>query len=289
VAYGRLIEAGGRVGDVGAVGFVGLGTIGAPMAEQLTRWPHGLVVCDVRREACEPLADKGARVAGSAASLAAECDVVSVMVLDDAQVRSVVAELAPHLRPGSVVAIHSTIAEQTAIEVSDELRPRDVGVLDAPVTGGWLAAAEGRLATMVGGDLEAFERARPVFECWAELVMHVGPVGLGTRAKAARALLTFVGYAAAAESQRLAEAAGIDLRTLAAVVRQSDGITGGPAAVMVRETTAPLADDDPIRPIFEHMVRLGTKDLGLALDLGVDLPFARLAADRLASDIGVAS
>jgi 3-hydroxyisobutyrate dehydrogenase-like beta-hydroxyacid dehydrogenase len=281
------------VTDVGTVGFIGLGTIGAPMAEQLVRWPHGVVVHDVRRDACTPLADKGARIADSAASLAAECDVVSVMVLDDAQVRAVAADLAPHLRPGSVVAIHSTIAEETAVEVAEELRPRDVAVLDAPVTGGWLAAAEGRLATTVGGDVDAFERARPAFECWAELVLHVGPVGLGTRAKAARALLTFVGYAAAAEAQRLAEAAGIDLPTLAAVVRQSDSITGGPAAIMVRETTAPFAGDDPMRPIFEHMVRLGTKDLGLALDLGsrlgVDLPFARLAADRLASDIGVAS
>jgi 3-hydroxyisobutyrate dehydrogenase-like beta-hydroxyacid dehydrogenase len=273
------------------VGFVGLGTIGAPMAERLVDWPGGLVVHDLRAEAVEPLVAKGARRAHDAADLAAACDVVSVMVLDDAQVRGLVDDLAPHLRPGSVVAVHSTISEATALDVAKQLAAIDVATVDAPVTGGWVAAAEGRLAVMVGGDATAFERVREVFGCWAEVVFHVGPIGHGTRAKAARALLTFAQYAVAAEAQRLAEAAGIDLKVLAAVVRQSDSITGGPSAVMIRDTTAPFAADDPLRPIFEHMVRLGRKDLGLALDLGarlgVDLPFTRLAADRLASEMGV--
>jgi 3-hydroxyisobutyrate dehydrogenase-like beta-hydroxyacid dehydrogenase len=131
-----------------------------------------------------------------------------------------------------------------------------------------------------------------VFANWAELILHMGPVGSGTRTKIARNLLTFVGYAAAAESQRLAEAAGIDLRKLSAVVRQSDSLTGGVSAIMFRETAAPLgADEGSLRDILEHTNTLGAKDLALAIELaqqlGVDAPFTQLAADRLSVALGL--
>src|SRR4051812_7029590 len=274
-----------------SVGFIGLGTIGAPMATRLVDCPEGLVVRDLRPEATAPLAEAGASVAASIAEVGERCDVVSVMVLDDAQVRTVVDELLATMRPGSVIAVHSTISEQTAIEACELAAKSDVALVDAPVTGGWVGAAEGRLAVMVGGERAAYDRCTAAFSRWAELMLHVGPIGAGIRAKSARALLTFTGYVVAAEAQRLAEASGIDLRHLTAVVRQSDAITGGPTAIMVRDTTAPMTADDPMRPIFEHMVKLGTKDLALALELGeqvgVDLPFARLAAERLSNDMGV--
>lgn len=274
-----------------ATGFIGLGTIGSPMARRLVGRPGGVLVHDLRPEATTPLAEAGAEVASSTAEVGKRCDVVCVMVLDDGQVRTVVDELLTTMKPGSVIAVHSTISEQTAVDVAELAAKSDVALVDAPVTGGWVGAAEGRLAVMVGGEIEAFERCREPFGHFAELVLHVGPVGAGTRAKAARALLTFTQYVVAAEAQRLAEASGIDLQKLAAVVRQSDSITGGPAAVMVRDRTGPLAPDDPMRPIFEHMVKLGSKDLALALELGeqlgIDLPFARLAAERLSTDMGV--
>ena len=273
------------------VGFIGLGTIGAPMATRLVGRPGGVLVHDLRPEATAPLAEAGAAVAASNAEVGERCDVVSIMVLDDGQVRTVVDELLTTMRPGSVIAVHSTISEQTAIDTCELAAKSDVSLVDAPVTGGWVGAAEGRLAVMVGGERTAYERCTEAFSHWAELLLHVGPIGAGIRAKSARALLTFTGYVVAAEAQRLAEASGIDLSHLAAVVRQSDAITGGPTAIMVRNTTAPMSADDPMRPIFEHMVRLGSKDLALALELGqqlgVDLPFAQLAAERLASDMGV--
>jgi 3-hydroxyisobutyrate dehydrogenase-like beta-hydroxyacid dehydrogenase len=144
---------------------------------------------------------------------------------------------------------------------------------------------------MVGGDGAAYERCREPFSRWAALVQHVGPVGTGTRAKLARNLLGFVGYAAAAEAQRLAEAAGVDLRKLGDVVRHTDAVTGGPGSIILRDTTAPLAPDDWLHGVFTHTRRLGEKDLSLALELGaglgVDLPFARLALDRLAAGLGL--
>jgi 3-hydroxyisobutyrate dehydrogenase-like beta-hydroxyacid dehydrogenase len=104
-------------------------------------------------------------------------------------------------------------------------------------------------------------------------------------------LLQFVAYSAAAEAQRLAEAAGIDLLELAKVVRHSDRTTGGPGAIMLRDTTGPLSKDDPLFGILDHTRELGEKDLGLALELGralgVDLPFATLALGRFGAGLGL--
>jgi len=274
-----------------AVGFVGLGQMGSLIAGHLVEQSGGLVVYDVRPEAAAPLAARGATVAASLDEVASSADVISVMVLDDDQVLEVVDGLLPSARPGSVVAIHSTIRPETALTCTEQAAAAGVEVLDAPVSGGTAGAEAGRLAVMVGGDRAAYEKCRGVFRHWAELVVHVGPVGAGTRAKIARNLVGFVSYCAAAEAQRLAEAADIDLGKLGAVVRHTDALTGGPGAVMVRTTTAPMSQDDPLREIFTHTRRLGEKDLALAIalgdTLGVDVPFARLAMDRLGPGLGL--
>ena len=274
-----------------AVGFVGLGQIGAPMAGHLVDWPAGLVVCDVREEATAPLAEKGAKVATSPAEVAESCGVVSVMVRDDDQVRAVVGEMLPVARPGAVIAVHSTIRAETAEQLAAEAASRGVEIVDAPVSGGFVGAHDGTLAVLVGGSERAVEACRGPFSRWGKLVVHFGPVGAGTRAKLARNLLTFASYAAAGEAQRLAEAADIDLRQLAKVVRHSDSITGGPAAIMLRDTTAPMAPDDDWYEILSHTRTLGEKDLSLALELGeqlgVDLPFTALALERFGPGLGL--
>jgi 3-hydroxyisobutyrate dehydrogenase-like beta-hydroxyacid dehydrogenase len=273
------------------VGLVGLGNMGGAIARRLIGWPDGFTVHDVRPEAMDPFVGEGVHGAASLEELASRAAVISVVVLDDDQVRDVVGALLPVVAPGTVIAVHSTIQVETAIELAESAVPYDVPVLDAPITGGPFAAVEGRLAVMVGGDREAYERAKPVFKRWAELTLHLGAAGAGTRTKLARALLTFVGYSAAAEAQRLAEAAGVDLGKLAAVVRHSDGITGGPSAIMIRSTTEPVPVGDPLRPILEHTYGLGEKDLRLALalgeSLGVDLPLARISLAGLAEGLGV--
>jgi 3-hydroxyisobutyrate dehydrogenase-like beta-hydroxyacid dehydrogenase len=153
-----------------------------------------------------------------------------------------------------------------------------------------MGAQDGRLAVMVGGPREAFERCRQPFGHFADLVLHLGPVGAGTKAKLARNLLHFVSFTAAAEAQRLAEAAGLDLRKLAKVVRHSDAVTGGAGSIMLRPTTAPIAPDDPLHQILAHVRDLGCKDLTLALrlgaELGVDLPLAQLALERFGPGLG---
>ena len=272
------------------LGYIGLGNQGAPMAQRLADWPGGLVVFDVRAETMEPLRELGAECAGSVAEVAA-ADVISVTVLNDAQVRTVVGELAEQAAPGTVIAIHSTIEPNTAAELAEGLRPKGIHIVDAPVSGGAGAAGKGELAVMVGADDEAFATVKPVFKKWASLVVRAGEPGAGTRMKLARNMLTFVGFAASCEAMALAEAAGIDLQKLGRVVRHSDAQSGGPGAIILRDDTAPLAPDNWLYDMFTHTRGLGEKDLSLALglgeQLGVDLPLARVALDNLAAGLGV--
>jgi 3-hydroxyisobutyrate dehydrogenase-like beta-hydroxyacid dehydrogenase len=273
---------------VSTIGFIGLGNIGGQMA---TRLPHDrLLVHDIREEAAAPYLEKGARF-GALKDLAVECDVISIVVLTDQQVRDVVGELLEHATPGTVIAIHSTIDTHTAPELAKLAAGKGVHVVDAPVSGGPMGAAEGTLAVMVGAEREAYEQVKPVFQHWASLVLHVGEAGAGTQCKLARNLITYAGFVAAAEAQRLAEAAGIDLRKLAAVVKQSDSVTGGVSSVMIRQSTAPFAPDDGLKPYFEHARELAVKDLSLAIamgeQLGVDTPVGRYALEHIGTAIGV--
>lgn len=275
-------------------GFIGLGQIGRPMAARLADWPGGLWVHDVDPTATAVLEQAGAKVAATAAEVAEHADVISVMVRDDAQVREVLSGehgILTAARPGCVVAVHSTIGPQTAGELAQRAAQHDVQVLDAPVSGGAIGAQQGRLAILVGGDEAAFAAARDVLAQLGELVVHLGPIGAGTAAKLARNLLHFVAFTAATEASRLAEAAGIDLVELGKVVRHTDAITGGPGAIMWRDSTAPVAVGDNWYPILEHVRQLGEKDLRyageLAERLGVETPLADLALRRLAGGLGL--
>jgi 3-hydroxyisobutyrate dehydrogenase-like beta-hydroxyacid dehydrogenase len=272
------------------LGYIGLGNMGAPMATRMTEWPGGVTVYDIRAEVMAPLLDHGANRADSVADVA-DADIVHVTVLNDVQVREVVSELAAEAKPGTVIAIHSTISDATAVELAAELRPRGIHIVDAPVSGGAAAAAKGELATMVGAERAVYERIKPAFKHWASMVIHAGEPGAGTRMKLARNMLTFTSYAAACEAMKLAEAAGLDLQALGRVVRHTDALTGGPGAIMVREDMNDLDPDNFLYQPFLHTRGLGEKDLSLALALGesvkVDLPMAELALQRLAAGLGV--
>ena len=272
------------------LGYIGLGSMGAPMAMRLTGWPDGLIVYDVRDEVMTPFAEEGASMAGSLAEVAA-ADLISITVLDDRQVREVVTELARHASPGTVIAIHSTIADGTAAELADEHAPRGIDVIDAPVSGGAAGAQKGELATMVGAPREVYERVKPAFKQWASLVIHAGEPGAGTRMKLARNMLTFTSFVAAAEAMKLAEAAGLDVQALGRVVRHTDAISGGPGAIMVRDNTHDLEPGHWLYDTFTHTRTLGEKDLSLALGLGgllaVDLPLAEIALRDLAAGLGL--
>lgn len=282
------------LGDDTPVGFIGLGNMGAPIAQRFTAWPGGLVVCDARPEATEKAVAAGARAVSSAAEVAADAALVSITVVDDDQVRSVIAGpggILETARPGTVVAVHSTISPETAEELGRLCAEHGLAFVDAPVSGGSSAAEQGRLVFMVGADRDVFDGIRPVLSLASDMVMYAGEVGQGTRMKLARNLLHFISFTAAAEASRLAEAAGISVKKLGKVVRQTDSITGGVSAIMVRDTAAPMAADDFLVPYFEHTRGLAEKDVSLALQLaeqlGVDLPMGRIALDGIGDALGI--
>jgi 3-hydroxyisobutyrate dehydrogenase-like beta-hydroxyacid dehydrogenase len=272
------------------LGYIGLGNMGTPMAKRLVAWPGGVTVFDVRTEAMTPLAEAGAKLADSVADVAT-ADLISVTVLNDEQVREVVGEIAVNAKPGTVIAIHSTISPETAVELAEQLAPQNIHVIDAPVSGGGAAAEKGELAIMVGAQRDVYERIKPAFKQFASMVVHAGPPGAGTRMKLARNMLTFTSYAAACEAMKLAEAAGIDLQALGRVVRHTDAHTSGAGAIMVRDDMKDIEPDSFLYEPFVHARGLGEKDLSLALALGetvdVELPLAEVALKNLAAGLGV--
>lgn len=278
-------------GTSGPIGFVGLGDIGGPMARRLLGWPDGLHVHDLAPERAAELEGAGAAVASSIADLARKVTMVCVMVRDDDQVRAVLTEILAAAHEDLIVAVHSTVAPHTPRELADVAMLRGVRLVDAPVSGGAVGAAQGSLAIMVGGSEQVFDEAGPALRLMGSHVVHAGPVGAGTAMKLARNLLHFVSFTAAAEAQRLAEAAGVDLVALGKVVRHTDRITGGPGALMHRRSTAPLAPDDAWFPILDHVRALGEKDLRSAVELaeglGVDVPLARRSLTALAPGLGL--
>ena len=277
------------------VGVIGLGDIGRGVADAVVRAGLNLVVCDLRPEATAPFEAK-AHVAGTPALLGARADVVVVAVVDDRQVLAVLdgddGALAG-LAPGSAVVILSTVAPATVDAAAGLARRRDVDVIDCGVSGGPTAATEGTLVAMVGGNASAIDRVRPVLDSFTSLVVHMGPLGAGLKAKLARNLVQYGSWLAAYEAQVLAEAAGIELSKLAEVIRESDKLIGGSSRLMFRETVAPLPPDSHpgIVSAMAAGAGLAHKDLRAALALGealgVELPLAEMTDDRCDAVFGI--
>ena len=146
---------------------------------------------------------------------------------------------------------------------------------------------------MVGGDAAVIERVRPVLDAFTSLVVHMGPLGSGLKAKLARNLVQYGSWLAAYEAQVLAEAAGIELAKLAEVIRASDQLIGGSSRLMFRDTVAPLpADADAgFVAAMAAGASLAHKDLRAAIALGqsleVDLPLAAMTDDRCDDVFGI--
>lgn len=235
------------------VGFIGLGSQGGPMARRIVAAGFATVLWARRAEALELFADTAAQVAASPADLAARCDMVAVCVIDDAGVKAIAAELLPAMRPGSVLAIHSTVHPGTCVALVADAAARGIMILDAPVSGGGPGAAAGTLTTMVGGSAEALALARPVFETFSGRVVHLGGVGAGLLAKLVNNALMAANMALGDAALRAGDALGIDRTALAELVGASSGRSYG---FEVRARIADLAG-------WQHGAALLAKDVGL--------------------------
>lgn len=279
-----VTSAGVTSAGVTRVGVIGLGGIGGGVATNVARAGLELVVCDIRPEAAAAYAQT-ARIAPYPGALAALVDVAVVAVIDDAQVTEVLAGSSGAFgspRQGTTFVVVSTISSATVNRMAQLAVESGCELVDCGVSGGPVAAAEGRLVSMVGGSEDAVVRVRPVLDCFSSHVVHMGPPGAGLQAKLARNVVQYGSWLAAYEGQRLAEAAGIELSKLALAIRESDSLIGGASRLMFRETVAPFGHDahPGIVEAMQAGANLAHKDLKAALDLaselGVSLPMTEM-------------
>jgi 3-hydroxyisobutyrate dehydrogenase len=146
----------------------------------------------------------------SVGELAAACNVIALCVPADADVLELVGSITAHAKPGTVVIDHSTVSSVTAQSAAAVLADAGCGFLDAPVSGGVEGAANGRLSVMVGGDEDVLIRARPLLDCYAAKISHMGPVGAGPNTKAVNQVLVAGIAEAVCEGLALAEQLGLD-------------------------------------------------------------------------------
>jgi 3-hydroxyisobutyrate dehydrogenase len=208
------------------VGFIGLGSQGAPMARQIAEASFPTTLWARRPASLEPFADTAAKIAESPAALAASSDLVCLCVVGDADVEEVTRGengVLAGLKPGGVIAIHSTVHPKTCHELAERAGAQGISVIDAPVSGGAPAVAERRLLVMVGGDIDVVERCRPVFETYANPIVHVGDLGSGQTTKLLNNLLFTANLGTAATALALGEALGVLPDRLTDVISRGSG------------------------------------------------------------------
>ncbi len=208
------------------IGFIGLGSQGGPMARRIIEAGYPTTLWARRPGTVEQFADTPAKVAASPAELAAESDLVCLCVVGDADVEEITCGehgVLAGLQPGSVIAVHSTVHPNTCRELAKKAGAQGVSVIDAPVSGGGPAASQGRLLVMAGGDADVVERCRPVFETYADPVVHLGDLGTGQTTKLLNNLLFTANLGTAATALSLAKDLGIAPDRLTEVVSRSSG------------------------------------------------------------------
>lgn len=210
-------------------GFIGLGNQGSPIARQWVDAGFPLTIWARRPESLEPFVNTAAEIANSPADLAQACNLIGICVVNDADVRQVLLEagVLEAMRPGSIIAIHSTLLPETVIELDKKARSLGVHLLDAPVSGGSHGAEAGTMTVMVGGDAHPLERVRAVFETFATKIAHLGPVGTGQMMKLLNNNLAYANLVMGINAMELASQLGMDRDVAADVIRNSSGNSDG--------------------------------------------------------------
>jgi 2-hydroxy-3-oxopropionate reductase len=244
--------------SLGNVGFIGLGVMGRPMAENLLTAGARLVVHNRSRPAQDALVARGAAGAQSPEEVAGRADIIITMLADDDAVRSVVGGgLLAAARPGSLIVDMSTVSPALSRELAARAAERDVRMLDAPVSGGDVGAREGTLSIMVGGDAADLERARPVLEVLGASIVHAGPAGAGQVVKACNQVLVAITIAGVSEALVLGTRLGVAPETIL------DVLSRGLAANRVMDLRRANFLNHAFSPGFK--VDLHHKDLDIAL------------------------
>jgi len=274
------------VNEIKSIAFVGLGAMGAPMAENLVKRQFRVTGFDMRKSAREALVSAGGHAAESAAAAARDADALVLMVVNAAQARSVLFEAGAlaALAPGASVLLMATCPPGEVEAIATEVTKTGRHFVDAPVSGGISGARGATLTIMVGAPQESFALAKPVLDAMGDKVFHVGQKpGQGATVKTVNQLLCGVHIAVAAEALSLAEKAGIDGKILFEIM-------GGSAASswMLRDRgPRMLLEDAPVASAVDIFV----KDLGIVLDAGraarTALPLAAAAHQMFLASSGL--
>jgi 4-hydroxybutyrate dehydrogenase/sulfolactaldehyde 3-reductase len=248
---------------IGSIGFVGLGTMGAPMARNLLRAGFALRVYDVLEPAVEALVRDGAVAASSAAEAADGADAVVTMLPNGEHVERALlgtAGVLERLAPGALVVEMSTIAPAVTDRLAATLAARGIAMVDAPVGRSSQHAVEGKLLIMAGGSEADVERAMPILERLGDSIVRCGPSGSGARMKLVNNFMSITLNVTTSEALTLAQASGLDPELARSVML---GTVAGQGHLGTTYPAKVLRND--LTPGF--MIDLADKDLGLALDL----------------------
>jgi len=253
------------------IGFIGVGIMGRPMAKNLVKAGHSLVVHDRVRDPVDELVKAGAKAGASPREVAAQSDILITMLPNSPDVELVALGkdgIIEGARSGLLYADMSTISPIVSQKVGQALAPKGVKMLDAPVSGGEKGAIDGVLSIMVGGDKAVFDRVLPLFQVMGKTITLLGPLGFGGFTKLANQIIVAGNLTALAEALTLAKKAGLDRElTLTA-------LAGGLAGSKCLDQKKPNYLANTYNPGFK--IDLHYKDLGLIMEsaraLGVPLP-----------------
>ena len=245
------------------IGFIGLGIMGKPMAKNLMKAGHELVVYDVIAANVDNVVAAGAQAGASSKDVAEQCSFIITMLPNSPHVKTVVMGengVLEGAQAGTVLVDMSSIAPLASQEIAAACGEKGVKMLDAPVSGGEPKAIDGTLAIMVGGDKELFDQVKDVLAVMGSSVVYCGTIGAGNTTKLANQIIVAANIAACAEAFILAKKAGVD----PAVVFEA--IKGGLAGSTVMNAKVPMMLERDFNPGFK--IDLHIKDLNNALDTG---------------------
>ncbi len=262
------------------IGFIGLGIMGKPMAGNLIKAGHELLVSSHNEAAASELVGLGASAARTPREIAARVAMVITMLPNSPQVREVALGpdgIVESARADLIYVDMSSIAPAVAQEVARALGERGTKMLDAPVSGGEPKAIDGTLSIMVGGDHKVFDQVRGVLGAMGSSVVHVGEVGAGNTTKLANQVVVALNIAAVSEALVLAQKAGVQANAVIEAIR------GGLAGSAVLEAKAPMMLAHQFKPGFR--INLHIKDLvnamGASQDIEAPLPLTAAVLEML--------
>lgn len=258
------------------IGFIGTGVMGQSMARHLLAAGHPLCVHNRTKEKAQSLLDKGAIWQNTAGDAAAQADFVITIVGFPQDVESVylgkngILECA---KPGTIAIDMTTSSPDLAVQIHQQAQSKGVAALDAPVSGGDIGAREARLSIMVGGDADAFEKAKPIFEILGKNIALQGGAGAGQHAKMCNQIAIASGMTAICEALAYAKNSGLNPRTVL------KSIESGAAGSWALSNLAPRILQEDFAPGF--FIKHFLKDMRIAVEsaetMGLNLPGLKLA------------